>query len=504
MDNIKKHHQESESIMEKLEIQLDEILAKKKKEITQSLEEKIKMEKVEAEKQLSQIEESYKKEKESLGTYKSLYAEIEQKNLEFNEKIKVHLNKATSYQETISELTSKTLAELRAISQISREMQEYRETSETEMSVIRKDLEEKYGIKTADTQTGSQDDLDFNLDQELSKLSKIKELLGGRGREQEQDQVVEHHNDMIPEVEALEQVDPANTFEVSDEDVDVEYQPHFETTGEDSSLPEQETEETSEVLEYLPDEGEDPISSTQMNNGSGLQEVPAADFEIETAPAVIEYEIAEEMEAEDTQPEIVPVPLNQNGEEDGISSILNDSYQELQRLDEMKSETNFEDVFEELETYRKGSCTEDNGDVSYFQKKERIIIDGECLISTLNNSLEGAKKLYSRLGETESPKEQFFIKQDIIRFQEILRKLMLVTIRMCEKEDCSLPKYTLEILNVDILKNILEKVSMENWSDQSDFATFDDYAKSLKDAYYSRITPPAIYLKDIIEELEMS
>ncbi|MCG2817194.1 MAG: hypothetical protein L6425_14825, partial [Candidatus Aminicenantes bacterium] len=164
----------------------------------------------------------------------------------------------------------------------------------------------------------------------------------------------------------------------------------------------------------------------------------------------------------------------------------------------------FEDVFEELETYRKGSCTEDNGDVSYFQKKERIIIDGECLISTLNNSLEGAKKLYSRLGETESPKEQFFIKQDIIRFQEILRKLMLVTIRMCEKEDCSLPKYTLEILNVDILKNILEKVSMENWSDQSDFATFDDYAKSLKDAYYSRITPPATYLKDIIEELEMS
>ena len=67
-----------------------------------------------------------------------------------------------------------------------------------------------------------------------------------------------------------------------------------------------------------------------------------------------------EMEAEDTQPEIVPVPLNQNGEEDGISSILNDSYQELQRLDEMKSETNFEDVFEELETYRKGRTAPQN------------------------------------------------------------------------------------------------------------------------------------------------
>ncbi|MBU4457009.1 MAG: hypothetical protein KKA65_05920, partial [Nanoarchaeota archaeon] len=394
--------------------------------------------------------------------------------------------------------------------------------SETEMSVIRKDLEEKYGIKTADTQTGSQDDLDFNLDQELSKLSKIKELLGSKGneleekiispsidaapeKEPEREQVGEDDDEMIPEERSSEEVEPVSITEDPDDDFNVRYQTGIDVAGDDDPHTEPETEKPSEVIEYLPDDGEDPISFTQMDNGSGLQEVPAVDFEIETAPTEIEYEIPDETKAEDTQPERIPVPLSEpSDEEEGIPSVQSDSYQELQRLDEMKSDTNFEDVFEELETYRKGSCTEDNGDVSYFQKNGRIIIDGECLISTLNNSLEGAKKLYSRLGETESPKEQFFIKQDIIRFQEILRKLMLVTIRMCEKEDCSLPKYTLEILNIDILKNILEKVSMENWSDQSDFATFDDYAKSLKDAYYARITPPALYLKDIINELEMS
>ncbi|MCK4337890.1 MAG: hypothetical protein KAX11_08095, partial [Candidatus Aminicenantes bacterium] len=176
----------------------------------------------------------------------------------------------------------------------------------------------------------------------------------------------------------------------------------------------------------------------------------------------------------------------------------------LQSLNEMKTDTNFEQLFEFLEKYRKGSCTEDNGDVSYFKKNNRIIIDGECLISTLANSLTGAKKLYKQLSKTESPKEQFFIKQDIIRYQEVLRKLMLVAIRMCEKEACSLPKYTMEILNVDILKSILEKVSMENWSDQEDFSSFDEYAKSLKDSYYEKITPPAQYLDSIINELETS
>lgn len=74
---------------------------------------------------------------------------------------------------------------------------------------------------------------------------------------------------------------------------------------------------------------------------------------------------------------------------------------------------------------------------------------------------------------------------------------------MCEKENCSLPKYTLEILNVDVLKNILEKVSMGNWSNQDDFTSFDNYTKALKDAFYSRITPPAFYLKSIIDELNI-
>ena len=75
---------------------------------------------------------------------------------------------------------------------------------------------------------------------------------------------------------------------------------------------------------------------------------------------------------------------------------------------------------------------------------------------------------------------------------------------MCEKDNCSLPTYTTEILNLDVLKNVLEKVSMQNWSNQDDFASFDNFAKELKDNFYTRITPPAEYLQSIMKELEIA
>jgi hypothetical protein len=76
-------------------------------------------------------------------------------------------------------------------------------------------------------------------------------------------------------------------------------------------------------------------------------------------------------------------------------------------------------------------------------------------------------------------------------------------VSMCEKENCALPSYTADILNKDVLKDILEKLNMENWSNQDDFTFFEKYAKNLKTNYYSRITPPAIYLKSIIDELKI-
>ena len=44
--------------------------------------------------------------------------------------------------------------------------------------------------------------------------------------------------------------------------------------------------------------------------------------------------------------------------------------------------------------------------------------------------------------------------------------------------------------------------NMDNWSNQDDFRSFEDYVGRLKDMFYKRITPPAHYLQSIVDELE--
>jgi hypothetical protein len=154
-----------------------------------------------------------------------------------------------------------------------------------------------------------------------------------------------------------------------------------------------------------------------------------------------------------------------------------------------------------LEKYRKIEPRNGNGDIGFFQKDDKIILDGEYMVASIDESLEEAKKLYLKLSQTESPKEQFFIKQEIINHQEILRKYILRNVKICEREGAVLPRFTADILNIDTLKDILEKLSMENWSNPSDFSSFRSLTESLKDAYYAKITPPVYYLKSLLEEL---
>ncbi len=496
---------DQESIVSKIEAQLAEILAKKKAGVNQLLEEKIRQEQEEAKKKLQEIEHEYAQEKESLSTYRTLVAEFETKRLNLREEIKSHLEKAMSSQNEIASLTSRTLEELRSVSQMNQELEDYKNSAKDKLFALKKDLEDKYGITTQIPQEDHRLNMDLDLEKELSKLTKIKELLKNQKSESYQSQedmeaeeLPEQSGNLEPPTESQ-----ASSLFTNEDSPSVPEPPvtPSDLETEAATMPEPATEPKIEPIpEPVPGppidkpEKETNINLEQPGSDAGSEqeyELEVSSPEIDDSPKI---ELAPEPEVEfETPPQ--SIESGQPVEENDLN--------ELQNLNEMKNGADFDQVFEALEKFRKGACTEDNGDVSYFQKDEQIIIDGECLISTLNNSLEGAKKLYAQLEKAESPKEQFFIKQDIIRHQEVLRKLMLVAIRMYEKESCSLPEYTKEILNVDSLKSMLEKVSMGNWSDSDDFASFDKYAGSLKDAYYAKITPPARYLDSILNELEV-
>ena len=165
-------------------------------------------------------------------------------------------------------------------------------------------------------------------------------------------------------------------------------------------------------------------------------------------------------------------------------------------------EFNFQTVFETLEKNRKSEPTDYNGEISFFQNGDTTILDGETIIRAMSHIVDDGRKLYIKLAHTESPKDQFFLKQDLINHQEILRKIILRGVKLCDRENSRLPRYTEDVLNVGVLKEVLDKLNLDNWSNEEEFRAFEGMTARIKDAFYKKITPPALYLKSIVQELD--
>ncbi len=412
MQKNKEILEEPSSTIKDVENQLENIFNKKKQEIEEELEGKIQQEKEEAEKKVHQIEKDLKDEKEALVNYRTMLAEFENNKAATKGQIKEHIDKAVQSLTEIETLTTQTLEELKKVSKLNQKLEEFHHTTEEKTTILKKDLEEKFGIVAEDLEIKEFEDVD--LKRELAKLKKIKELLG-----------------------------PKET-------------------------PESVTRRTREERK-----AEEEIEGSEVSKEDELHvEKPKMDEAEESS-------LAEENEAKDKEPSV-------KGEAE--KNIL-------------RGGTDFQDAFETLAKFRKSESDKNDGEVSYFQNNNKMILDGESFVSNLNRCLDEAKKLFTRLTQAESLKDKFFIKQEIMKYQKSLRKIILGSVRLCEKETCSFPEYTLDILNMDVLKDILEKVSMENWKNQDDFHSFDEFAKKIKNAYYERITPWAAYLKSVNEEL---
>lgn len=427
----------SASILDEIENQLEDMLSQKKGEIQRELEEKITREKEEAKKKMESMEKEVEEEKQVLSNYRDVFTQFESKKENLKKQLKEHLDKAVQYQTEIEAITGKTLEELKIVNELSQEIEEIQQEAEEKAASIKRELEENYGIEAQIPEGESYKEMDFNLDEELAKLNKIKELLGKEEKIETEEKGKEEE---IEEKEAKEEKKEEVISEVQEKKREV--------------APEEEEAEE----ERKPQEEE-------IRAGTERDQVDYAPFEIS----------AEEEEREEEKRE--------------------------EEYEEEKEEDTFQDTFNVLEQFRRSEPTEDNGVVKYFQNEDKLILDGEAIISELEQKIEEVKKLYIKLSQTESPREQFFIKQEIIKHQENLRKLMLRSVRMCENESCSLPNYTLEILNVGVLKNILEKISMENWSNHDDFTSFENYINDLKYSYRKYLTPHSKYIQSLAEEL---
>lgn len=146
--------------------------------------------------------------------------------------------------------------------------------------------------------------------------------------------------------------------------------------------------------------------------------------------------------------------------------------------------------------------TDHAGEMRYFQKDTAVILDSEFIIGAMRDGLDATRVLFERIGQTRISKDQFFIKQEIVNLQEVLRKIVQRGVRMCENDECRLPAFTLDIVNLTILKSFLEMLNVGNWSTEEDFRYFVKFADRVKTAFYARITPPDHYYRAVLTELE--
>ncbi len=216
-------------------------------------------------------------------------------------------------------------------------------------------------------------------------------------------------------------------------------------------------------------------------------------------------------------PEVVKIPANNRPqdnfvekqvekkvEEDKTSAIEEEPEPEEKKEPVAKSvDIPAVDMDRALEKYRKSIDGEKGIKLTYFENNKKMILDGQDIFNAIDKDVEEAKKLYDKLSKTQSPKEQFFTKQEIIWHQETLREFILTTIKVCEKEHAVLAQSTAEVLNMGILNKILDKVSQENWSNKEYFSSFFQFASELKAAYLEKTTPQTNYSKSIIDELEI-
>lgn len=157
---------------------------------------------------------------------------------------------------------------------------------------------------------------------------------------------------------------------------------------------------------------------------------------------------------------------------------------------------------ESLNALGRTAPADGSGEVRYFQKRQKVLLDPEHLLGAIERSVEESRVLSLKLGETESAKDRFFIKHDLIFAQEELRKLVFGAIKICDKEPPALPGMVLDVLSVKVLRNILDRLSTDNWANPEDLASFDKDIKSLAAALRERTSPREDYLRSVLEELE--
>ena len=486
------------ALLDDIEKRVDAIFSAQKDAVEQSLIEKINREKEQAQKRIEDVNREFAQVRGFLDEHKAVMAELEATEEHVREQIRGHFERAVNYQKMMENAAALAGDELERIGGLNRELERVRVRALEEYDSLKHRLSGYAGIVAQIPAPSGAAPSDVDWSEELDKLRRVRDLLStlrqdAPARASEASEAGEATDDAsapafaaapapfapfepaaafaaVPDLSAAEaaaaaaEAEALATAPAGEEAVELAASLGLVDAADDG------VRDDIEFTESDPAWGEIP--------GAAASAAAAADAAADAAPS------AEEEESRGHRQTGFGFDLATEGSAAAVEAPAVDPVEAA------------------LARYRRTEPVNNGIEIGFFASETRAVLDAKSFMAAVGKVVDAAAGLQAQLGKTESVKDLFLLKQEILNHQEVLRKVFFRAVRFCDKEGGRLPEALSEIMTAQGMKDLIERLTMANWSDPSDFRPFLKELNAIKRAFEVRAASSSSYARSILDLVE--
>jgi len=448
---------EKVAILDDIEKRVSEIFSAQKSEVEQSLVERINREKEEAQRRIEAVNQEFAQVRKVLEEHKDVMAGLQTTEEHLRGEIRGHFERAVNFQKMMENAAVLAGDELEKIGGLNEDLGKVREKADTEYASLKTQLSSYAGIIPSLPAPAAWAETDLDWNEEISKLRRVRDLLATLRQAE------------FPGVKDAFAADAPAGAEPSapaaEAAVDLAASLGLIDLTEDGGNKDAARPENAPAQAAAPD-------GCDIDMPEAMAEPDAATCEA----SAVEVPNGPQSEAAPADPPAVDAPAAAPVDESA--------------------------VLEALARYRKTEPVNNGIEVAYYAAEIGTFLDADAFMAAVAKIVEAAQHHHFQLTQTSSVKDLFLLKQEILNQQEILRKVFFRVVRFSEKEGGHLPESLNEVLGAQGMKGIIERLTMANWSDPSDFKPFQTELSALKRAFDTRTAASPRYLQSVLDEVE--
>lgn len=448
---------------------ISDIYAAQKDEVEQSLAERINREKQDAQKRIEAVNQEFAQVRAFLDEHKKAMAELLSTEEHLRGEIRGHFVRAVNYQKMMENAAVLAGGELEKIGELNQELDKVRTKAESEYAGLKDKLSGYAGIVAQIPVPSFEPESEVNWTEEVDKLRRVRDLLS-----------------------TLRQAVPAE-----DGDERADGGPEDQET---SARAAETAEELAASLGLIGPDEDGLSDDIEFAAADKDQTSPEATGETETAPPP-------PAAGDETRPDAqgmafaMPAEAPEPTPDDAAAAPT----PQPTPSPSPSPSSSPSPVPDGLARFRRSEPVNNGIELAFFgvdAESAGSFLDAEAFMTAVDKIIGSAEELHSQLTQTTSVKDLFLLKQEILNQQEVLRKVFFRVVRFCDKEDGRLPEPLGEVVSAQGMKDIIERLTMANWSDPSDFKPFLSELKAMKRAFETRTTASPSYLQTVLDELE--